>query len=94
MVFETTVAMAPAKVLEHAKRFFATRDPRVAAFIEHESERHVGMRGQGGEEVVIAVAPVEGGLTKVRGSSLLFCQQVKRFMSTLSQAADAVERVA
>ncbi len=93
MVFETTVAMEPAKVLERAKEFFATRDPRTAAFIEHESARHVAMRGQGGEEVVIAAAPTDGGLTKVRGSSLLFCQQVKRFMANLA-AAEAVERVA
>lgn len=94
MVFETTVAMEPAKVLERAKIFFATRDPRMGAFIEHESARHVGMRGQGGEEVVIAAAPMEGGLTKVRGSSLLFCQQVKRFLATLDATGDAVERVA
>ncbi len=93
MVFETTVAMEPAKVLEKAKVFFATRDPRMGAFIEHESERHVGMRGQGGEELVIAATPRDGGLTKVRGSSLLFCQQVKRFMASLS-AVSAVERVA
>ncbi len=93
MVFETTVQMEPAKVLEKAKVFFATRDPRMGAFIEHESERHVGMRGQGGEEVVIAATPMDGGLTKVRGSSLLFCQQVKRFMASLS-AGSPVERVA
>ncbi len=93
MVFETTVAMEPAQVLEKAKVFFATRDPRMGAFIEHESERHVGMRGQGGEELVIAATPMDGGLTKVRGSSLLFCQQVKRFMASLS-AVSPVERVA
>jgi hypothetical protein len=93
MVFETTVAMEPADVLEKAKTFFATRDPRMGAFLEHESAHHVGLRGQGGEEVVIAVAPAEGG-TKVRGSSLLFCQQVKRFLASLPPLEGAVERVA
>ncbi len=94
MVFETTVTLEPARVLERAKVFFATRDPRMGAFIEQESERHIGMRGQGGEELVIAVTPMDGGLTKVRGSSLLFCQQVKRFMASLDATGDAVERIA
>ncbi len=82
MLQEITTTMAPADVLAAAKSFFARRNPIYAAFVEQESEQHVTMRGQGGEEVVIAVAPAEGG-TAVRGSTYLFDQQVSRFFATL-----------
>ena len=39
-------------------------------------------RGQGGEEIVIGVAPADGG-TRVTGSTYLFDMQVARFLSTL-----------
>jgi hypothetical protein len=54
--------------------------------VEQSSTRHVALRGQGGEEVVIAATPTDGG-TAVRGSSLMFGQQVKRFFTTLPPAA-------
>jgi hypothetical protein len=53
--------------------------------VERESARHVAFRGQGGEEIVIAAAPAPSGST-VRGSTLLFDQQVRRFFSTLAEA--------
>lgn len=88
MTYETTTSLAPEEVLRRAKSFFATRVPATAAFVERESPRHVVLRGQGGEEIVIAVAQ-DGGGTSVRGSSLLFGQQVKRFYTTLPPAGPA-----
>lgn len=82
MVLETTTGLAPDAVLSRAKDFFRGRNPMAAAFLEKESARHVALRGQGGEELVIAATAGEGG-TRVRGSSLLFAQQIKRFFSTL-----------
>jgi hypothetical protein len=67
MTHETTTTLAPEDVLRRAKEFFATRVPATGAFVEKESERHVVLRGQGGEEVVIAVAALPSG-TVVRGS--------------------------
>lgn len=87
MVLETTTGLAPDAVLTRAKEFFSGRNPMAAAFVEKESAGHVALRGQGGEEIVIAAA-ASGGGTRVRGSSLLFGQQVRRFFSTLPLAAN------
>jgi hypothetical protein len=43
------------------------------------------LRGQGGEEVALAVAPRDGGGVRVRGSTLLFDQPLDRFLSTLPE---------
>ena len=41
-------------------------------------------RGQGGEEIVIAVSPApDGNGTRVTGSSYLFDMQISRFFATL-----------
>ena len=74
--------MAPDAVLQSAKNFFGRRNNVYAAFLEQESARHVTMRGQGGEEIVIAVQPVDGG-TRVTGSTYMFDQQLARFLSGL-----------
>ncbi len=90
MIHETTTSLAPEEVLQRAKDFFAERVPATGCFLERESPRHVVLRGQGGEEVVIAVFPAEaGGVggTAVRGSTLLFDQQVGRFLATLPAGA-------
>ena len=42
------------------------------------------MRGQGGEELLIAVSAGDG-VTRVSGSSYLFDQQIARFFSSLPQ---------
>jgi hypothetical protein len=89
MIHETTTSLAPEEVLRRAKEFFAARVPATGCFVERESPRHVVLRGQGGEEVVIAVFPAESGAA-VRGSTLLFDQQVGRFFSTLPEAPRAV----
>jgi hypothetical protein len=84
MVFELLTDLPPAEVLDRARRFFETRVPATGVFAEQRSGRHLVLRGQGGEEVVVAAFRASGG-TMVRASSLLFDQQVKRFLSTLPQ---------
>ena len=86
-LLETRTALAPAEVLQAAKRFFARRNSIYAAFPEKEGPTFVNMRGQGGEEVVIA-AHADGGSTRVTGSSYMFDQQIARFFSTLAQPGD------
>jgi hypothetical protein len=80
---ETTTSHTPAEVLQAAKLFFARQTGVYAAFPEQESKSHVTLRGQGGEEVVIAALP-GAGQTMVTGSTYLFDQQVARFFATLA----------
>ena len=87
MVHETTTSLPGAEVLAHAKRFFAERVPHSAAFPEGEGPAHLVLRGQGGEELVLAVLPGEAA-TRVRGSSLMFDQAIGRFFSTLPPAPE------
>ncbi len=86
MVFETTTSLDGTAVLAAATRFFAHRNPATAAFPEHGGPGWQQFRGQGGEEIALAVTPIEGG-TQVRGSSLLFDQLVDRFLTTLPPLA-------
>jgi hypothetical protein len=86
MIHEMTTSLAAEEVLRRAKEFFTQRVPATGCFVERESPRHLVLRGQGGEEIVIAVFPGESGCA-VRGSTLLFDQQVGRFLATLPEAA-------
>jgi hypothetical protein len=86
MTYETVTALDGAEVLRRAKQFFAERVPLVAAYPEKEGPTYLVLRGQGGEEIAIAVTPAPGG-TRVRGSTLLFDQAVDRFLSTLPAAS-------
>lgn len=79
---EHLTPLAPDDVLARAKKFFAHRNPLYAAFIEKEGPGFITLRGQGGEEIVIAAAPKDGA-TRVTGSTYLFDMQVARFFSTL-----------
>jgi len=88
-IFDTTTSLPPEAVIGRAQTFFATRVPATACFVEQATDRHVVLRGQGGEEIVIAATPGDGG-TAVRGSSLMFGQQVKRFFTTLPAAPKGV----
>ena len=90
MTHTTTVTLVPAEVLSRAKSFFAERLPHQAAFVEKEGQQYVALRGQGGEEVVFYAALGEGGVTRVRVSTLFFDQAVDRFLATLPLAS-AVE---
>ena len=71
--------------MQAAKAFFARQTGVYAAFPEQESKSHVTLRGQGGEEVVIAAVPGVGQ-TMVTGSTYLFDQQIARFFATLAPA--------
>ena len=79
---QSSTTLPPADELAEAKRFFTRRSGIYSAFLEKEGPTFVAMRGQGGEELLIGVQPVEGG-TAVTGSSYLFDQQIARFLSML-----------
>jgi hypothetical protein len=87
MVYEVVTTLDGAEVLRRAKSFFAERVPMQAAFPEKEGPTYLTLRGQGGEEVAIAVMPSPLG-TRVRGSTLLFDQPLDRFLSTLPASSE------
>jgi hypothetical protein len=87
MVYEVVTTLDGREVIGRAKRFFAERVPMQAAFPEKEGPGYLTLRGQGGEEIVLAVAQAPSG-TRVRGSTLLFDQVLDRFLSTLPLAAE------
>lgn len=93
MILEYRTTLSPADVLSKAKSFFARRNPIYAAFLEKEGPTFVSFRGQGGEELVIGVAPVDGG-TSVRASTYLFDMQAQRFFAMLPSIAVPTEAVA
>ncbi|MDX2056972.1 MAG: hypothetical protein SFV24_04160 [Gemmatimonadales bacterium] len=82
MVHETVTTLGPADVFARAKHFFAERVPHQAAYPEKEGPAYLCLRGQGGEEIAIAVFPSGDG-HRVRASTLLFDQSVGRFLATL-----------
>jgi hypothetical protein len=86
MIHEAVTTLPAAEVLERARRFFAERVPANAAFPEKEGPTWIVLRGQGGEEISLAVTSA-AGVSKVRGSTLLFDQAVARFLSTLPAPA-------
>lgn len=87
---ETTTQLSGAEVLQAARRFFSRRNSIYSAFIEQVSDRHVSLRGQGGEEIVIAVE-AQGAATRVTGASYMFDAQVSRFFTTLPPAAGVAQ---
>ena len=90
---EARTSLDPAAVLAAAKEFFSRRNTIYAAFVEKQGPTFVSFRGQGGEELIIGVAPVEGG-TRVTGSTYMFDQQIARFFSTLLPLAEAPPTIA
>ena len=82
MTHERATALTAPEVIGRAKRFFAERVPNNAAYPEKEGPGFLTLRGQGGEEIALAVLPREQG-THVRVSTLFFDQAVARFLSTL-----------
>ena len=68
MVFEVVTALDGAEVLRRAKTFFGERIPMQAAFPDKEGPTFLTLRGQGGEEVALAVRPGSGG-TQIRAST-------------------------
>ena len=85
---EARTSLTPGEVLSAAKSFFGPRNAAYAAFVEREGPSHLVLRGQGGEEVVIATRTV-AGVTNVSGSSYLFDQQVARFLASLAPAGES-----
>ena len=88
MTHETETTLTGAEVISRAKTFFADRVPGSAAFPEKEGPAFLSLRGQGGEEISLAVVAAPSG-TRVRASTLLFDQAVNRFLSTLPQSEGA-----
>ena len=88
MVYEVVTALESGEVLRRAKQFFAERVPMQAAFPEKEGPSFLTLRGQGGEEIAMAVTAGPDG-TRVRASTLLFDQVVDRFLSTLPAAGQS-----
>ena len=84
MVYETTTALPPGEIIARAKAFFADRVPNFAAFPEKEGPNYLTLRGQGGEEVALAIVS-SGPTNRVRASTLLFDQAVERFLSTIGR---------
>ena len=93
MVFETTTTLSGTEVIARAKQFFAERVPQYAAYPEKEGPAYLVLRGQGGEEIALAILPAPSGV-RVRASTLLFDQQVDRFLSTLPAVDQAADRAA
>ena len=87
-VQETTTSLAAAEVLARAKTFFANRPSLYSTFVDKEGPGFTSFRGQGGEEIVIAVAPAANGGTRVTGSTYLFDMQISRFFATLAPAGN------
>lgn len=74
--------LAGDEVIARANQFFTQRNTLYAAFPDQQGPGWASFRGQGGEELVVAAAPVPGG-SRVTGSSYLFTMQVMRFFTTL-----------
>jgi hypothetical protein len=86
MIHESTTTLSAAEVITRAKAFFDQRVPNHAAFVEREGPTFLTLRGQGGEEIALAVIAGQGG-SRVRASTLFFDQAVARFLSTLPEPA-------
>ena len=82
MLHEMMTPLSGDEVIQRAKTFFTERIPHNGAFLEHEGKAYATFRGQGGEEIAIAVIPT-GASTRVRASTLFFDQAIGRFFSTL-----------
>ena len=85
---EATTSLRPEQVLDAARDFFTRQASLYAAFIDMEGPGWVSLRGQGGEEVVVAAHAVDGG-SRVTGSTYLFDMQVARFLASLPPLAAA-----
>ena len=88
MIHEITTTLPAAEIIARAKMFFSERVPNNAAYPEKEGPTFLTLRGQGGEEIALAVLPAPGGF-RVRASTLFFDQALERFLSTLPGMAEA-----
>lgn len=88
MIHEITTPLPAAEIITRAKAFFSERVPNHAAYPEREGPNFLTLRGQGGEEIALAVFPGPGG-SRIRASTLFFDQAVERFLSTLPEPVEA-----
>ncbi len=88
MTHEAHTSLSAADIFARARQFFAERVPHNAAFPEREGAGFLTLRGQGGEEIAIAVVD-EGALRHIRASTLFFDQAVARFLHSLSAVGPA-----
>jgi hypothetical protein len=86
-------SLPPAAVLEAAKEFFSRQSGIYAAFLEQEGPTWMSLRGQGGEEIVVAATGEADGSTAVSASSYMFDAQVALFLTALPPAVDAATGV-
>ncbi len=86
MVHETVTSLSAGDVIALAKAFFSERVPNTAAYPEKEGPSFLTLRGQGGEEIAIAIIAGDQG-QRVRASTLFFDQAVGRFLQTLPRKA-------
>jgi hypothetical protein len=89
MIYEKTTTLAAAEIFARARQFFTERVPQQAAYPEKGGDTWQVFRGQGGEELTIAVFP-DGQASRIRASTLFFDQPLDRFLSTLPGAAAQV----
>ena len=89
MIYEKLTPLAGPEIFARAKRFFAERVPLSAAYPEKEGPGYLVLRGQGGEEIVIAALPGTTAATRIRASTLLFDQALDQFLQTLPPAPEA-----
>jgi hypothetical protein len=85
---EITTTLGPDEVLAQAKDFFTRHNGVYSAFTDREGPTYVTFRGQGTEEIVIAVEPKDGA-TRVTGSTYLYDMQISRFFAMLPTPASA-----
>lgn len=85
-------ALSTDEVLAAARDFFSRRSGIYAAFLEKQGPNWMSLRGQGGEEIIVA-ANEEAGGTSVTASSYMFDAQVAQFLASLPPA-DEVAAVA
>ncbi len=89
---ERLTSLPIAEIIALAARFFTRRNGVYATFIEKQGPSYLVLRGQGGEELVIAARLTDAG-TAVSGSTYMFDQQVARFLDTLPPAPVLPARV-
>ncbi len=82
MIHETSTPLTGDEVLGRARAFFAERVPHYGAYLERHGPTFAIFRGQGGEEIALAVFSSPEG-TRIRASTLLYDQAINRFLSTL-----------
>ena len=80
-------ALSTDEVLAAARDFFSRRSGIYAAFLEKQGPNWMSLRGQGGEEIIVAANEESGG-TSVTASSYMFDAQVAQFLASLPPAAE------